>query len=199
MFKSIMFAGLIAATGAATAASSSWQFNYTGFQNSMTGDFLQDYQISGKFTGDDGNADGIVDLTELSSFIVNGTEYIGCGTDSPYYHCGTDSFSFHIGGALDFSAGIYGTDPEGWFGGGHYFQAGVGEFDYHYNPDAYNEQAYLWTGQTTLTISSGTQLSNIRIPAVPEPGAWAMLAAGLLVIGGAAMRRREPMLIQQPA
>ncbi|TWI63683.1 putative secreted protein with PEP-CTERM sorting signal [Pseudoduganella lurida] len=194
MFKPLMLASLLTASVATNATAGTWQFSYTGFQDSNSGAILADYQISGKFSGSDDNSDGILELAEISSLYVNGMEYIGCGTGSDYYHCGTEQFSYHIGGQLDFVAGQYGYDPEGAFGGGHYYQTGVGEFEYHNAFGQYTEQAYLWTAQTAFAISSGTVLAGEVVSAVPEPATWTMLAAGLLLVGGTALRRRPSML-----
>lgn len=195
MFKPLVFATLVAASCAVHAVPV-WTFSYTGFLDENTGIFSSTYKLKGSFSGHDGNHDGFLDKDEISTFILNGVDYIGCaGTSNEFYRCGTDSFSFQIGSKkLDFSVGENGGDPEGYFGGGHYFVAGDGEYDYRYTPDSYLMSAYRWTDQTRFNIGKSKGAGNnpmmaSAVLAVPEPGTWAMLATGLLLVAGAARRR----------
>jgi hypothetical protein len=166
---------------AASAHAETWHFTYQGFHDTVTGSFDADRRLDGSFTGTDYDGDNILTRSEISSLMLHGRDYVACTGDSnEYYHCGADAFSYAVHGALHFSAGEYGSDPEGWVGRGHYFIAGEGEYGYYYNPALYEEWSYLWTPQTTFTIS----------PA-PEPATWALLLAGL-PLAWRASRRRQP-------
>lgn len=192
MFKTVAFAALLAASCAANAATSTWTFMYTGFYDDSAFTFVSDRTISGTFTGNDINLDGVVDKSEISSLLIGGTDYVTCGAGgSPYFRCGAESFSYRIGDKqLDFVAGIDSSDPEGFAGGAHFYETGKREWDFRYSPHAIVDNSYRWTDETTLTVFSVPE-SNAGIPLVPEPGTWAMLAAGLLVVSGAALRRRR--------
>jgi hypothetical protein len=191
MFKTVAFAGLLAASCVANAATSTWNFAFTGFFDDRTGAFDQDYKMSGSFTGSDANGDGVIGMEEISNLFVNGTDYLGCaGSSTSYYQCGTQSFAYRVGGELSFVAGVTGTDPEGYTGGAHYFQTGDREWSYRYTPSSYTETSYRWTQDTKFAISSGIT-SGAEVPAVPEPGTWAMLATGLLLVSAAGTRARR--------
>lgn len=192
MLKSVAFAGLLAASCAASAATT-WSFEYTGFYDEIGSVFDASRKISGSFTGTDSNNNGIVEQGEISSLLVNGTNYISCAAGSnDYYQCGTYSFNYDVAAkTLDFFAGTSGTDPDGYSMAGHYFQTGQREEDYQYVAGFYHATtSYAWTDQTEFAIS-GAVLSGGAVSAVPEPGTWTMLAAGLLLISGAALRRKD--------
>jgi hypothetical protein len=192
MFKTVAFAALLAASSAASAATSTWTFTYTGFYDDSSLSFIDDRTISGTFTGNDANLDGVVDKSEISSLLIGSTDYVTCGAGgSPYFQCGAESFSYHIGDKkLDFVAGISSSDPEGIAGGAHFYETGKREWEYHYSPGGFVDNSYRWTDETSLTVFAAP-VSGAEIPAVPEPGTWAMLAAGLLVVSGASRRRRR--------
>ncbi|WP_207221264.1 PEP-CTERM sorting domain-containing protein [Pseudoduganella lutea] len=201
MLKTVAIAMLLAVSCGANAAPT-YNFSYTGFLDQNTGNFSDSYQLKGSFSGNDANHDGFLDKTEISSFFLNGTDYIGCAAGSnAYYQCGTDNFLYKIGGALDFSAGIGSSDPEGFVSRGHYFVSGSGEFDYVMTPFSSSESAYLWTSDTTFSIGKRglyNAQSNFQVHmlAVPEPGTWAMLATGLLVVVGTARRRKGALQVR---
>ncbi len=187
MFKSVAFAGLLAASFAATAAPSTWTFTYTGFYEDYVG-FLGDRELSGTFSGYDADSNGTIDKAEISSLIIAGVDYMTCGAGgSPYFSCGTEAFSYQLGGKLHFVAGITSSDPEGYRGGAHFYQTGKSEWEYRYTGSSESRKDYYWTDDTRFSITDGTAANPL--PAVPEPGTWAMLAAGLLVVSGATLRR----------
>lgn len=196
MLKKLAIAGLFAgslATGAAASAANTWQFSYVGFLDEENWTFAENHTISGSFTGNDANSDGVLDLGEISQFVLDGTDYMACATGSPFNYCGTDRFRYELGGKLDFSAGTASSDPEGFNGGGYVVRAGIETYSYRFTP--YSESrsgGYLWTDETKFSITS---LSSGGVtPAVPEPGTWAMILTGLALVGGVARRRKsEPL------
>jgi hypothetical protein len=167
MFRAFIGASLLACTIPAQAGT--WNFVYQGFHDTVADTFDATRRLRGSFTGTDSNGDGTIARNEISKLLINGYDYVGCESQSgEYWHCGAELFSYTPGGALDFTVGQYGSDPEGWVGGGLYFTAGDGEHGYLYRPNHYEEWAHLWTAQTTFAIS----------PA-PEPATWGLLLAGL--------------------
>lgn len=183
MFRQLFCTAALAGACAATPAAETWTFVYTGFLDTTDNRFLPDRQLLGSFTGHDGNRDGILARTEITSLFLNGKDYVACAADSnEYYVCGADTFSYSTMTGLSFSAGESGHDPEGWVGASHYFISGDGEYSYAYRPDWEESQAYLWTAQTRFSISS---------PA-PEPDTWVLLGVGLLVTAWAARRHHTP-------
>ena len=187
-----VLAAILATSSAASAAAgpSTWTFSYTGFFNQNANVFDSTYQLSGSFSGSDLNSDGLIGRDEITAFSVGGTNYVACaGNSNSNYQCGVDTFSYKLGGKLDFFASTMGSDPEGLAGAIHYINAGVGEFDYRYTPSWSTESANLWTQDTRFQISPEMK-SGAGVPAVPEPGTWAMLATGLLLVAGTALRRR---------
>ena len=201
MLKTVVLASLLAVSCGANAVPT-WNFSYTGFVDQSTGIFSATQKLKGSFSGKDGNHDGYLDKTEITSFFLNGTDYIGCaGSSNEFYQCGTDTFLYKIGGALDFAAGIGSTDPEGYVSRGHYFISGDREFDYNFTPSSYTESAYLWDERTRFSIGkSGSRAAfstfEMQVSAVPEPGTWAMLATGVLVVMGSARRRKGALRVR---
>jgi hypothetical protein len=178
MFKALSVA-LLLASGATAHAAQTWNFTYTGFYDENANVFDATRKVAGSFTGSDDNSDGILGKSEITAFFLNDVNYIACSADSnPYYQCGTDRFSYEIGGKLEFFAGTTGNDPEGLVSVGHYFDAGNRERRYRFTPTSTADASFLWTNDTQFQIS-----------AIPEPGAWMMMGAGLLLVG--AMVRRK--------
>jgi hypothetical protein len=170
----------VLATCAIPAHGETWHFAYQGFHDSVAGIFLPDRTLAGSFTGLDGDGDGAIGRAEVTALFVNGVDFIGCESHSnAYYHCGTDAFAYRDG-SLSFSAGQYGSDPEGWVGGGHFYVTGDREYRYAFRPNQFDEWEYRWTPQTTFAIS----------PA-PEPGTWALLLAGLPMAALAVWRQQR--------
>ena len=195
MLKKLSIAGIIAgslALSAAASAANTWQFAYEGFLDAENWTFT-DHTISGSFTGNDMNADGVLELGEISQFVLNGTDYMACGTGSPYNYCGTDRFHYVLGGKLDFSAGTAWTDPEGQYSGGYVVRAGIEEYSYRSTPYSESRSGeYLWADETRFSITSLS--SGGVMPPVPEPGTWVMLLTGLALVSGMARRRRNGAL-----
>lgn len=165
----------------AAAQQAVWSFTYTGFYDREAHAFLPDMRLSGSFSGTDGNGDGLLELGELSTLMVGATDFISCAAASnAFYHCGADRFRFSPGTGLSFSLGEYGSDPEGWVGGGHLVETGALSYEYRFDPYSSYERHLEWTNDTRLTLVS----------VVPEPAAWGLLGAGLAAIG--LWRRRRP-------
>ena len=127
----------------------------------------------------------MLELGELNSLTIGSMDYIACGTKSnAYYHCGADSFLFSPDKGLSFSLGEYGSDPEGWRGGGHLIESGKMSYEYQFDPYTTTEHHLYWTEGTVLGMMSASPVTP-----VPEAPAWAMLAAGLGAVG---LWRRRP-------
>lgn len=196
MFKKLAIAGVVAgslAISAAASAANTWQFAYVGFFDEDNWTFAENYTISGSFTGNDSNNDGVLELGEISQFVLNGKDYMACATGSAYNYCGTDRFRYVLGGSLDFSAGTASSDPDGIYGGGYVVRAGIEEYSYRFTP--YSETrsgSFMWTEDTKFSITSTS--SGGVTPPVPEPGTWAMVLTGLALVAGVARRRKNDPL-----
>lgn len=178
---------LLLGSALAQAQTTHWTFSYTGFYDSEAAAFLPDMQIAGSFSGVDANGDGVLERDELTSLLVGSMDYVACaGSSNAYYHCGADTFSFSTNSGLAFSLGEYGSDPEGWVGGGHLITTGEMDYQYSFNPSATSEHHLRWTADTRLDMTS--TLASGPLPAVPEAPAWAMLLAG---VGGIGLWRRR--------
>jgi MYXO-CTERM domain-containing protein len=185
---------LLFGSALAHAQSAHWTFTYTGFYDKEAAVFLPDMQIAGSFTGFDQNADGVLEIGELSSLTIGSMDYVACAASSnAYYHCGADSFVFSPNSGLSFSLGEYGSDPEGWNSGGHLIETGKLSYDYQITPYNTVEHHLLWNENTVLSMMSASPVSP-----VPEAPAWAMLAAGLGAVG-LWRRRARPVPIKTAA
>jgi hypothetical protein len=99
---------------------------------------------------------------------------------------GADRFSFSPDKGLSFSLGEYGSDPEGWRGGGHLIETGKMSHEYQFDPYTTAEHRLYWTGGTVPSM-----LPASPVTPVPEAPAWAMLAAGLGAVGCRRLLRRR--------
>lgn len=190
MFKTVILAGLLAASCAASAATDTWTFTYQGFQNQSTGMFSSDAIFTGSFSGNDVNRNGVIEKSELSSLFIDSIDYATCAAGTgTFFRCGMENFSYEIGGKLDFTTSLDSIDPQTYAGETFYYQTGVLAYERRFNAQAATLEDLRWTNRTQFAISGGPT-SGAEIPAIPEPGTWAMLAAGLAVITGAALRRR---------
>lgn len=183
-----LFALLLLSLGMAQQATAdTWQFSYTGFYNEQNYTFDPNYVISGSFSGTDTNHDNVIELSELSSLnISSDAGYLTCGGDNNAYHyCGM-SFSYNPGTRkLYFNVLETGTDPEGIRNTFVSVETGAEYTDAIFFPwqTRYNAQ-YSWTADTAFAVTGpGTA-------PVPEPGTYAMLLAGLGLVGAFARRKR---------
>ena len=154
------------------------QFTYTGFYHEETAQWRPTASISGYFESHDLDGDGIHERNEVTEFVINGQRFVGgCGEASL---CGLWNFSWVPGGALDFSAsyGMLSSETgEAW--ADWKIDSGVRVHSIWNTGSGWKSDTLSWRPETTLLMTS-----------VPEPGAYAMLAVGLAVIG--LRRRRKP-------
>ena len=184
---------LAAPASAALAADSTWAFVYEGFVHTYTNwqgttapVFKPHEKLRGSFSGTDANGNGTLEHSELSSFVVLGTDYLNCPL--PYASCGLSSFSFGANGDLQFNTSYGSQDPDGYFY--RYFTADVGstwEEGLSSTVASPYDNVYAWTPQTTLLVTS-----------VPEPAAWQLLGAGGLLLGVVGVRRRRRRVAFEP-
>lgn len=188
--KSINLFALVLSLGMAQQATAdTWQFNYTGFFNKQTYSFDPNYAISGSFSGTDSNHNNVIEFEELSGLsIYSDTGNLTCaGANTAYHSCGM-WFSFNPGTReLYFRVLETGTDPEGWRNTYLSAEAGKEYTDAIFFPWQTRYYAdYAWTDQTAFSVTG----PGPATAPVPEPGTYAMLLAGLGVIGALARRKR---------
>ncbi len=146
------------------------QFTYTGFFHEEGGQFLPNASIYGYFITDDLNGNGVLERSEVSSFVLNSQEYAGwCGAE--VFMCGLWEFSYTPGAALSFSTS-WSTDPWGEFGvAAGQATSGVEVKEYSY-----------WMGNSASYTLRWTEDTEFAISPVPEPATYGMLALGLGVL-----------------
>jgi hypothetical protein len=163
-------------------------FSFNGFYDSASSSFVPEEVVSGSFTGEDLDGDGVLEKSELLSLVIDELDYIACAAASnAHYQCGATSFAFSAGSGLQFSVGSYGSDPEGWVGGGRLITTGDQHYAYDFNPGMTVERHLYWTSDTRLTMVSMATAMQAATE-MPEPGSWALLGVGLL---GMAWRGRR--------
>lgn len=192
--RKILLLGLLTGSACtAQCAPTTWDFSYTGFfvtrdyrggapayDSSYSEGFEADARVSGSFSGQDGDGNGIIDIGELIGFRVQDMSFFPCDEDpGPYGRCGLRSFSYSPGGELRFSGGrsSYDEFSSGWSGS---VTSGVGARDYSYGHVYESTTVWYWTDQTRFDI--------VQLP-VPEPASGAMAAAGLALLAG--LRRQK--------
>lgn len=146
------------------------QFTYTGFFHEEGGQFLPNAWISGSFITDDLNGNGVLERSEVTSFVLNSQEYVGwCGPE--VFMCGLSEFSYTPGAALSFSTS-WSTDPWSEFGvAAGRATSGVEVKEYSY-----------WMGNSASYTLRWTEDTEFEISPVPEPATYGMLALGLGVL-----------------
>jgi hypothetical protein len=183
-------AGLCSASGAQAA-------DYTITQqldsaDSMTPNGLLG-TLSGSFTADDTDLNGVIELAELNFFSVSFAGTVGSGGSAMSFGPLTTTdvnlyvydFSWTIGNQNPDSFGVTGTiDPNGvgtgftWAGAA----AGSSRLDYYFpDPGDANNQL--------LDTSFGPEAVVTSPAVVPEPETYALMLGGLSLLGW--MRRRQ--------
>lgn len=176
----------VALAGSAQADPTLSQFTYTGFFHEEGGQFLPNAWISGHFITDDLNGNGLLERSEVTSFVLNGQEYVGwCGAE--VFMCGLWEFSYTPGGALNFHT-TWSTDPWGESGvAAGNARSGVEVKEYSY-----------WMGNSASYTLRWTDDTLFEISPVPEPATYGMLALGLGVLA-LSSRRRTRAVTRTPA
>ncbi|TFW32778.1 hypothetical protein [Massilia horti] len=183
---------LLFSAAAARAEPSPWWFSYTGFYHEVTtdsgppipGEFDPQHQITGSFLGEDLNHDNMIDRSEISMLKINGLDYIACPPEPDDRTCRIDWFSYTLDGALDFSAYLAThNEPTSFY---TYSTIATGDTQHDFwivgRAGVWRNDYYRWTPETAFTI--------IQSP-FPEPGQYAMLAAGLLAATTLRTRRQR--------
>ncbi|WEF32163.1 PEP-CTERM sorting domain-containing protein [Pseudoduganella chitinolytica] len=178
MRKLLLLPSLMLVFGAAHAGT--WTFTYQGFEREGT--FDPDFKLSGSFSGDDLDADNVIELNELASLVLDGRVYVGTSDGSGIAYT-ADSFNYALTGRLQFSTRYLYRDEAIRIWGATVSGDRIERASYHlFTGEGYSHTAH-WTDQTTFTISP---------PPVPEPASFAMLGAGALLLGARQLRQRRP-------
>jgi hypothetical protein len=142
------------------AEASTWSFTYSNLC-----DGSNCLALSGTFSGNDSNHDGVVALDELLGLEAGGATFFPTWSSAPGAPPAggtTYSFSYRIGGALDFIADA------------QYYRIAVhvatGDSYSIVGPGTPSDN-FQWTPETTLAVTP-----------VPEPGTASLLLAGLLAL-----------------
>jgi hypothetical protein len=179
-----ILAALLSCAAAARADPGTWTFEYTGFYSEPDQAYVPGLVLAGSFTGEDRNRDTVLDLSEISAFVIGGVQVLPCvyPADELTHSCSLSRFSWSAAGGLDFAAQTVAEyAPSTEFFTNRYISGDRFSFGYaHARGGFSSEDVYRWTPQTTFSILSP----------VPEPGGLAMAAAGLALIGGLRLRRR---------
>lgn len=169
------------------AIADTWQFTYSGFYSADSGSFVPEYQLGGTFSANDTNHDNRIDRSELTDFAIGGNSFFACPRYQNYHSCNISSFSYALDTRqLNFETHESKTDPEGYFtwytdiSTGNTFQSQT-----YFNWRLQWSSLLNWTDQTVLSVSGPGPAP------VPEPETYAMLLAGLGLMGGAAVRRKS--------
>lgn len=198
MLKQLMYGSVLAAccslAQASAIAPTQYAFSWTGFDVSEPYSmpwFDASRTVSGTFAGVDANHDNAFELNELTDLTINGIEYVQCAYNSGYNTCGVSAFSFSQQGGLQLKAErtIYSSPPgqDEWYASriGYDIRRGSGyiedvTFGRMQPPEG---RELFFTPATVTTIH--------QVSAVPEPQTYAMLGAGMLLLGAAAQRRKR--------
>jgi hypothetical protein len=198
MLKQLMYGSVLAAccslAQASTIAPTQYAFSWTGFDVSEAGSmpwFDPARTVGGTFAGVDANHDNALELNELTDLTINGTEFVHCAYNSGYNSCGVSGFSFSQQGGLQLNAQrtIYSAPP-----GPDDWSANRTSYDIRRDSGYIEDVAFgqmqspegremFFTPQTVTTIH--------QVSAVPEPQSYAMLGAGMLLLGALAQRRKR--------
>lgn len=161
-----------------------WTYAYSGFHETFSNQFYDNYFFTVSFGGTDANDDGMLVLSELDFLTIDGRDYLSCDTVFDYYYkCHPDSFSVipGDGDSLRLEAGWFGNDEAFTSWNGRY-SVGEGLTITHnvYNDREEYHSKWVSTDQTVLQITS----------TIPEPGTGYMFALGLAGMAAWRLARR---------
>jgi len=183
MLKKAFCAGALAAicNFANATTPTHWDFSWRGVFDTLTFQFI-DATVAGSFEGTDSNSNGTIDLSELTSFRLQGRDVLGCISGSPVT-CGVSEFSYTPGGAFKVLANhvSYWDDNGGpnWTSNEISLSTTAGFFAMIGRAQQlYDERDWMFTCETRFAISP-----------VPELQTFSMLLAGLALL--AVVRRKD--------
>lgn len=178
--KKLLLSGLVLALGTGAAHATTWTFMYQGFERE--GAFDPAYRLTGSFTASDLDSDNVIELHELTSFLLDGRVYVGPANGSGIEYT-AESFSYTLTGTLQFSTRyFYGDEAISLHG-----KTVSGDY-------IWEESSHIWTGEgysRTMHWTDATTFTISPAPAVPEPASFAMLGVGTLLLGARQWRRRR--------
>lgn len=185
MVKNILIGTLAACCMSANAADTqTWNFEWSGYFEADGSNVPVHRTFRGSFSAVDLNADQIILTDELTAFTIQDNSLMPCRTTE----CEVGDFTYSGSNNLSFYASQYSYDPgsEGW-------------------PAESNERYWdTFLGAVVEVHCSGTGCDNIEVLnalpgdrmtvtlAVPEPGTYLMLGAGLMGLG--IFHRRKIMM-----
>lgn len=169
-------AALSLACAAAGAQAGTYTFTQGGFDDGST--------VHGYFTANDLNHDGKITTNELTDLYM---QVLGGKFDHWIATMGWYHNQYYVPNSLTYNIGskILGDEP------GEQIWAEDYEFIYSINhnyPNMVGDDG--WTGQPAEVYSSSPIYVTDPSPA-PEPGTWAMLLAGLMLLPAALKRNRK--------
>jgi hypothetical protein len=179
--RTILLAAALAAGATAAHADSTWTFTYSGATSADAPFSLS--TLSGSFTGKDLDGNGRIDRSEVVSLeFFNYQVWPAADIATPSGSAGSSelsSFSYDIATralAFDAKAGEW---HDAWMKNGNQllYATGIGQFSFDLTP-------------ATLTVEGpGVVQLKSAVAAVPEPGSWLLMCAGLAGLMCLASRR----------
>jgi hypothetical protein len=184
--KGVLLAACCAIAQSGIAAE--WEVKWQGFVlDNPGGSYFSPNQTHGaRFSGVDVDHDDVISLNELSSLIVDGSNLLSCPGEGN--SCSVSSFSYSAAGGVQFE--------------GYRSDSYIDEWSNSVDTDSYTyvaKESFSWNhyGQGSTDewwvdyFNAQTVETVTLISSVPEPSTYAMLGAGLLLLGAAAKRRKQ--------